>query len=35
MIRTENLNKSFRTDEIETIALRNVNLAIEEGEFVP
>jgi putative ABC transport system ATP-binding protein len=34
MLRTEDLIKSFRTDEVETIALNKVNLAIESGEFV-
>jgi len=34
MLRTEDLIKSFRTDEVETIALNKVNLAVESGEFV-
>ncbi|MBN1116414.1 MAG: ABC transporter ATP-binding protein [Bacteroidales bacterium] len=34
MIRTENLAKVFRADEVETVALKDVNIAIEEGEFV-
>lgn len=34
MIRTENLTKIFKSDDIETIALKDVNIAIEEGEFV-
>lgn len=34
MIRTENLTKVFKSDEVETVALKNVNLAIESGEFV-
>jgi putative ABC transport system ATP-binding protein len=34
MIRTEELTKSFRSDEVETVALNRVNLAIEKGEFV-
>lgn len=34
MIRTVNLNKVFRTEEIETSALNNVNLHIQKGEFV-
>lgn len=34
MIRTENLQKVFRTDEIETWALNNVNIEIKPGEFV-
>ncbi|MDE5418384.1 ABC transporter ATP-binding protein [Labilibaculum sp. DW002] len=34
MINTVNLKKIFRTDEIETLALNNVNLNIKKGEFV-
>lgn len=34
MIRTVNLKKIFRTDEVETIALSEVNIEIHEGEFV-
>jgi putative ABC transport system ATP-binding protein len=34
MIKTNNLIKVFRTDEVETTALNNVNLEINEGEFV-
>ncbi|GAB7088307.1 ABC transporter ATP-binding protein [Marinifilum fragile] len=34
MIKTKNLIKIFRTDEVETTALNNVNLEISEGEFV-
>ena len=34
MIKIENLCKSFRTEEIETIALNNVSLNVKEGEFV-
>jgi putative ABC transport system ATP-binding protein len=34
MIRTEQLMKVFRTDEVETTALNKVNFAIEKGEFV-
>ncbi len=34
MIKTENLSKSFRTAEVETLALSNVNLHIKKGEFV-
>ncbi|WP_321319093.1 ABC transporter ATP-binding protein [Labilibaculum sp.] len=33
MINTVNLSKVFRTDEIETLALNNVNLKINKGEF--
>jgi len=34
MIQTENLIKVFRTEEVETSALNNVNLKIRKGEFV-
>ncbi|MDR2410648.1 MAG: ATP-binding cassette domain-containing protein, partial [Bacteroidales bacterium] len=34
MIKIENLTKIFRTKEIETLALNDVNLQIEKGEFV-
>ena len=34
MIHTENLYKKFRTEDIETSALSNVNLSIKKGEFV-
>lgn len=34
MIRTENLTKIFRTEEIETIALNGVNINVKDGEFV-
>lgn len=33
MIRTNNLQKIFRTEEIETWALSNITLEIKEGEF--
>jgi len=34
MIKTENLTKVFRTDEVETYALQKVNLQVQKGEFV-
>ena len=34
MIKTEELMKVFRTDEVETTALKNINLEIKKGEFV-
>ncbi|MCK4663470.1 MAG: ABC transporter ATP-binding protein [Bacteroidales bacterium] len=34
MIKTENLTKIFRTDEVETTALNSVGLEIQKGEFV-
>lgn len=33
MIKTVNLNKVFRTDEVETTALNSINLSVEAGEF--
>jgi putative ABC transport system ATP-binding protein len=34
MLRTENLSKIFQTSEIETTALKNIDLEIKPGEFV-
>ena len=34
MIKTENLTKIFRTDEVETTALNKVSMEIKKGEFV-
>jgi putative ABC transport system ATP-binding protein len=34
MIKIQNLKKSFRTEEVETLALNNVTFNIAEGEFV-
>ncbi len=34
LIQTKNLNKVYRTEEVETTALNNVNVDIREGEFV-
>lgn len=34
MIKIENLCKSFRTTEVETIALNNISLKVEDKEFV-
>ena len=34
MIRTENLTRIFRTEEVETIALNGVNIEVEDGEFI-
>ena len=34
MIKTNNLQKVFRTDEVETWALNNVSIEVKEGEFV-
>lgn len=35
MIKTVNLQKIFKTEEVETWALNNVSLEIKEGEFEP
>ena len=34
MIKTVNLQKIFRTDEVETLALNSVSIEVQEGEFV-
>ena len=34
MIKTQNLMKIYRTEEVETTALNNVNFKVDEGEFV-
>ncbi|MCM1075822.1 MAG: ABC transporter ATP-binding protein [Bacteroides sp.] len=34
MIELKGINKIYRTDEIETLALENVNITIDKGEFV-
>lgn len=34
MLKTENLTKVFRTDEVETTALDQINFEVSEGEFV-
>jgi putative ABC transport system ATP-binding protein len=34
MIRTEGLGKLYRTEEVETSALRDVDLTIDQGEYV-
>ncbi|MEW2920569.1 MULTISPECIES: ABC transporter ATP-binding protein [Flavobacteriaceae] len=34
MIQIQNLKKSFRTEEVETLALNGVNLKVADGEFV-
>src|SRR5690606_35823542 len=33
MIKIQNLNKSFKTDEVETLALNNVSFEVKKGEF--
>lgn len=34
MIKLENISKTYRTSEIETLALDNINFEVKEGEFV-
>ena len=34
MLNLKNLSKSYRTEEVETVALNAVNISIEPGEFV-
>lgn len=34
IIKLQNINKIYRTDEIETVALENVNLEVEKCEFL-
>lgn len=34
MIRTDNITKIFRTEEVETVALNGVGIEINDGEFV-
>ena len=34
MIKIKNLNKVFRADQVETTALQDIHLSIEQGEFV-
>lgn len=34
MIKMHNMSQIFRTDEVETVALNNINIEISQGEFV-
>ena len=34
MIKLENIQKVFRTEEVETVALGGVSLEVKKGEFV-
>lgn len=34
MIHLESIEKVYRTDKIETVALSNINLQVQEGEFI-
>ena len=35
MIRLQNIEKVYRTDTVETLALNSVSLDIAKGEFLP
>ena len=34
MIKTVNLQKIFKTEEVQTLTLNDVNMEVKEGEFV-
>ena len=34
MISLTNINKSYRTATVETLALNNINLKVDKGEFI-
>lgn len=34
MLKLENINKTYQTDKIETIALKDIALTVKEGEFI-
>jgi putative ABC transport system ATP-binding protein len=34
MITTQNLEKTYSAEEMETLALKNISLRVDEGEFV-
>lgn len=34
MLKLHNISRTYQTDEVETIALNNVNIEISRGEFV-
>ncbi|GAC1590792.1 MAG: ABC transporter ATP-binding protein [Ginsengibacter sp.] len=34
MIKLENVQKNYRTDTVETVALNNINLTVNKGEFI-
>ena len=34
MIRLQNIEKVYRTDTVETLAINNISLDIEKGEFL-
>ena len=34
MIRLDNISKTYQTDKVETLALKDINLHVKKGEFV-
>ena len=34
MIKLEGIEKVYRTEQVETVALSNINFAVDEGEFI-
>ena len=34
MIALEGIEKVYRTEQVETVALSNINFAVDEGEFI-
>ena len=34
MIKLESIEKVYRTEQVETLALSNINFAVDEGEFI-
>ena len=34
MIKLEGIEKVYRTEQVETLALSNINFAVDEGEFI-
>jgi len=34
MIKLQGIEKIYRTDKIETVALSNINMEVEAGEFI-
>ena len=34
MIRLEKVSKTYRTDKVETLALKDIDLTVDKGEFV-
>jgi putative ABC transport system ATP-binding protein len=34
MIKLENVSKTYRTDKVETLALKDINLHVKKGDFL-